>query len=289
MRIVKEKVFDISLKDVNEIIDSVEKTIFKIFPNWDSINTKFFKVNNLNNQILIDRIENFAFNSIECQAASSKIPLQINFGLVKSNVMYPPLSNTDSTYPYIINFGFNIFDLRDLKTIILKNNLSDSVLFKEFNQSIPIQDRKNFDLIFSKERLRNGLTHELTHWLDDFYHNEAIRKIAVLQKFNNKTEINAQIHVISMLKIRNEDKWDRLTIFDILSMDSSLKDTYRALSEIGKKEAISWVKTLLKRMYREKLLGKKMNFIPSNDQAVMEDFHWENKFNEKYYNIGKYL
>lgn len=289
MKIIKEKTFDISLKDVNFIINDVQNTIFKIIPNWNSINSNFFRKNSFKSEILIDRANDFIFNSIDCQIAKSQIPIQINFGLLRSNVMYPPLSNVDQNSPYVINFGFSIFRLKEVKTIIVENNLNGIISFDDFKKYMPIQNYNEFVLYFSKNRLQNSLTHELTHWLDDFHHNESIRKAALISKFNGKIEINAQIHVISMLKLRNKSSWDNINIFDLLNLDQSLKDTYRKLSSINKKESIKWLKSLMKRMYREKLLGKKMNYIPNNDMVVMEDFYWENLLNEKYYNIGKYL
>ena len=289
MTIIKEKTFDISLKDANTIIKSVESSIFKIIPNWSFINANFFLKNNFKSEILISRVDDFIFDSLDCQTAKSEIPIQINFGILKSNYMYPPLSDVDTTSPFVISFGFSLFRLREIKAIVVENNLNGIVSFELLKQYMNIDAYNEFKLYFSKDRLQNSLIHEMTHWLDDYYHNKYVRRLALLQKFNSKAEINAQIHVIAMLKIRYSSDWDYMTIFDVLLKDQSLKDTYRRLSELDKKEAIKWLKTIMKRLYREKLLGKKMNNIPQNDMKLMEDFSHDNIFNEKYYNIKEYL
>jgi len=53
MTIINEKKFDISLNDINSILENFKTSIFRIFPNWDSIITELLKKSNLKYEILI--------------------------------------------------------------------------------------------------------------------------------------------------------------------------------------------------------------------------------------------
>lgn len=73
MTIINEKKFDISLNDINSILENFKNSIFRIFPNWDSINTELLKKSNLKSEVLIARIESFFFNSFDCQQADTEM------------------------------------------------------------------------------------------------------------------------------------------------------------------------------------------------------------------------
>jgi hypothetical protein len=124
-------------------------------------------------------------------------------------------------------------------------------------------------------KMKNTIYHELSHWLDDTLHNFHIKKNikhAYDFKDNPKKfwkirkeghedinatdiEINAQIHAIKQLKRQYRKEWNELNFKTMIRKDGSLYAIFKSLSP---KERNEWVKKLLSRMHREKLLGKNM-------------------------------
>jgi len=112
------------------------------------------------------------------------------------------------------------------------------------------------DILYSKDGIKGKITHEITHWLDDVNHDLYLSKILsnskratnYIKKYGTResspAEIQAIVHEFNYL--RNAWKfWDDITfddLIDIMGWDID-KNTRKAI---------------LKRMYREKLLGKKM-------------------------------
>lgn len=124
---------------------------------------------------------------------------------------------------------------------------------------------------FSEPRIKGSIYHELSHWLDDTFHNKHIDsmiKKAVATKDKNilkrgqpdigmtPYERDAQIHAIKQLKRSHADIWDELSFEDMLELNPSLQHVYDGVWRIDKEE--SWKKMILRRMSREGLLGDKM-------------------------------
>ena len=135
-----------------------------------------------------------------------------------------------------------------------------------------------FENELNGSKMKETIYHELSHWLDDSLHNRYIKKSILkaheifkktgdINKFNkakalghedinaDDIEINAQIHNIKQLKRNYRKVWDELGFLTMLKKNGSLYSIYLSLSPKEKKE---WVKKILKRMNREKLLGKNM-------------------------------
>ena len=124
----------------------------------------------------------------------------------------------------------------------------------------------------SEKRIKGTIYHELSHWLDDTFHNNHLLRMvkkahedssAVNQggktSTSSKYEINAQIHAIKEMKRHfKKSEWDAMTWDDLVAKSAAL-DTMSNLNKEAN-DYKHWRKELLKRMAREKLLGKNMKF-----------------------------
>lgn len=126
---------------------------------------------------------------------------------------------------------------------------------------------------FSASRVKGSIYHELSHWLDNVFHNQHIlRKLhkastdrirrahhlhpGVPDVMMSSYEIDAQIHSIKQLKRDYSHKWDDLTFDQMLSLNSTLT----LLNNESRQDGFGamWRKKLKARMAREGLLGQRM-------------------------------
>lgn len=125
----------------------------------------------------------------------------------------------------------------------------------------------------------SSINHELTHWIDDSLHNRHIKK-SVSQAYYANTlkaaeaashsrgaktsvgsdfEITAVINGMKQIKRKTDKKeWDRMSWEDLIDIVPILGVTVGATKATGTYDR--WRKLFLKRMAREKLLGKNMKF-----------------------------
>lgn len=269
-----EKTHDIPIEDLKKILTLVEREYFKVFPNWRSVNYKNIQSVDFSKELTIKTFKN---NELENLLPSqfNDLGITLKFGFYNGNVYLP--------FKKEIKVGLSLGLCREIKKIVDKN-----MDLKTVGKKLGL---KNIDLKISRTRLIDALTHELTHLLDDISNNEILLK-KVKSSINNnmslsKTfsvndmeksywEFNAQIHVIKTLKEIYSKQWDKLNIIQMLSLDNSLKGVYRYFRETKGVDFIkSWLKKLMKRLERENLLGKKMNYIPANDAEIMiEEGSW---------------
>jgi len=101
-------------------------------------------------------------------------------------------------------------------------------------------------------------------------------------------EINAQIHALRDLKQRiGNSKWNKINIFQAIYRIPTLNALYRYLKSLEDNSEKKWLHNILKRLAREKILGKNMNTLPSDDSLLTENYfsigteynYIENKFN----------
>jgi len=269
--IIKENTFRFESIDIVNLIDKINPYCEKLFPNWNNINTDKIKELQLNTEkyMYIYDLNINSFESMDAKLALNERPLLLEYGYFNGNVMYCPAWPENKNEPYVIKFGFQLDFLRSLKKVVISNDLSGIISIDDFKNFYTEKER--LSLTISRNRLENALMHELTHWLDNSIHNEALRKNLSIRRLKSPIELNAQIHAIKIIKQRLINTWDNLTIFDLIAYDSSLKDTYHCWSDIDKKQAVDFVKRLMKQMEREGLLGKKMNFIPNNDMILLKE------------------
>ena len=192
-------------------------------------------------------------------------PLIIYCGVFKEGSFYKGKVSTNNNPCIFISINTRALNLFFDKLLIKKSDLQ---VFKSE---------------FTPQKIKSFIAHELSHWIDDSLHKGFLTSLLDLkdwlkndeilllkQKNVNTTyfEINAQIHAIKNLKRSNEKKWDEFTLDKVFSRYSPLFGIAKLLySKYGKEVLEIWEKYLLKRMAREKLLGKNMNHFIEIDRV----------------------
>ena len=137
---------------------------------------------------------------------------------------------------------------------------------------------RDFLLEFTPTKLKSSIYHELSHWMDDTFHNRHLRDLmnkaesthdagyeeqaTSIVNYGHKNvgmtpyEIDAQIHAVKQLK-RDVGKnvWDQLSFDQMLDMNVAVNSVRKAISD---KDRVYWDRKLKSRLHREKLLGKSM-------------------------------
>jgi hypothetical protein len=154
-----------------------------------------------------------------------------------------------------VNFGAHNFALGEGGNI------------EKTSQILPEKQRNSFLREFTKEKIKGSIHHELTHWLDDVFHNEHILKRVKKQiEFGSrnlsgksvnaeKFEIQGQIHNIKQLHNSFLDRWNDMTFAEMISLSPALTSVYNQLTSTEHKQ---WKRDLKTRMSREGLLGINM-------------------------------
>ena len=142
-------------------------------------------------------------------------------------------------------------------------------------KDLPTAHLRDFSNEFNPARIKSTIAHEISHWMNDTFHNFHITKtlktvrelsdpeiLKLHKKDVNMThfEIDAQVHGIKQLKMKYKKTWDTLTLPEIFAEYNSLKFMGGSIyKNYGKEVGDIWQKALVKRLARENLLGKKMN------------------------------
>jgi len=129
-------------------------------------------------------------------------------------------------------------------------------------------EAKRIAIEFDSAKVKGSIHHELVHWLDDTLHNKHITKTAnasILKqssvdskgrpRYLQPMEIQALIHNVLQLKRENETTWDDLSFEDMINLSPPLQVTMKGFTQSQK---VEWKNIMLKRMYREGLMGKNM-------------------------------
>lgn len=124
---------------------------------------------------------------------------------------------------------------------------------------------------FSRESLYGSVAHELCHWLDDTYHDNTVTSLlkkykSIVKKkgvhyfsYATNEEINANIQaLVSLKRMVGAEKWDEMTITDMISLKPSLDNMFREAKKMSPELYNEWKKRFFKRMGREGLIGKNM-------------------------------
>jgi len=194
--------------------------------------------------------------SKSAKAANAIKPIKIKAG-VFSSPSYNPIDNS-------INLTFNPMVL--------------DILRQGIQGTLPKDQVRRFNSETSPNKMKATIAHELSHWMNDVLHNSHIEKIvdmaAEFQDANilklgkedvNMThfEIDAQIHGIKTLKQQyTTAQWNKMTLGDVMELYPPIDGTWRTTTRYGKEVVDIWKKLLLKRMAREKILGKNMRTFP---------------------------
>jgi hypothetical protein len=237
-----EKTFNIN-KDVDYIFNKYFKKLYIaiLLDKWDGkFETKTFMSSDL--------------PSKEAQDASKLNPIKIVITTADTGNFYMSLNHYIQLSPNtnVLNILRNYGSIKDATLMV--TDRSKIIAFKNELNGVKMKD---------------SIYHELSHWLDDTFHNFFLSKTVKLsletgkylqkQGKNNvnasKIEINAQIHTIKQLKRVFSKKWDNLSFMDMLALDGSFSWVW---GDLKGREFDIWKKDILKRMAREKLLGKRM-------------------------------
>lgn len=196
----------------------------------------------------------FELKSKKSKEASKINPVYIIVGIFDSASYYNPLKKQIS-----ISLNLNAF------------NLLKDVPYKKIKYELPDNDTwARFQAEFTEANIKGTIYHELSHWLNDTLHNQNIKKrldkahetgkFGSLKKFGTDLftdyELDAQVHAIKQLKRNYKKDWDKLTWNDIEKKKVSFYVIKKALKNASKIAQDDYMKRMLKRLNREKLLGK---------------------------------
>ena len=210
-------------------------------------------------QLVMYQMESGKLKEEECKAAHALNPIMI----------YSGISPTGGSYYKIDSAHIWISLQKDVIQMIQQAATRGVPAW----QTVPPRLRKSFKAELSEGRMKATIYHELSHWLNDTLHNYNITNIVRLaQELGNPSmkllgkksvdmthfEIDAQIHGIKQLKRTYKNEWDSFTFDDILDLYPSLRAVTDNLFDHGRSVVNIWTKAILKRMAREKLLGKNM-------------------------------
>jgi len=236
-----------------------EKT-FAIGADVDYIYKKFFKrfINNVSK----GEIKNFPvikFSSSElkskkAQKAHKENPVTIYTGVFNTSAYIPFKSEIK------LSLNGSVID------ILKKHNI------KEIEQMLGHDEFKRFMNELTPPTVKSTIYHELSHWISDTLYNKNITKrmgkakekndYSLMLKFGETYftdyELDAQVHAIKQLKRDYSKEWESLTWGDIITKKSSFHVVGKALKKAPKKAREDYRKRMIKRLNREKLLGKNM-------------------------------
>lgn len=199
--------------------------------------------------------------SKEAIMASAKNPIEIHCGFYPNGSFYIPVEQ---------------------KILISINAEVVRMLLTNEEWKVAGKRKTLFYQELEAERIKSTIAHEVSHWLNDTLHNSNIKKILdKASELNNKDiiklgqkdvnmtyfEIDALVHGVKQLKMHNKRKWDTFTTTDVFLKYTTLTHIVSGLYRTyGKEVSDIWQKMLLKRLSREKLLGKNMrSFVNAKD------------------------
>ena len=201
--------------------------------------------NNLSKPICFGEISSDKLKSKQCKKAYSMNPVIINAGIYSSGNFY-------NMQTKIIQLSLNLSALNLIKGYITFNK-------DDFMGEIGTAGTRVLNE-FSEGSIKGSIYHELSHWLDDTLHNEHLIKSLkrVTGNVNLSTfEKDAQIHSIKQLKRSiGKKNWETTTWIDIIEKKPSFHVLFQQLNTLPKKIVNDYMKSMLKRLKRENLLGQ---------------------------------
>jgi hypothetical protein len=268
MSLLLEKTFNIQ-KDIDIIYDKFFKKFIDAIK-IGHILSDYRQYIESGKDVTFGLIDSTNLISKDCKKASILTPVKIQCGLYDKGSFY---------YLGSENFIQISLSYSAIK-YLFQNNFKITLLSKSEQKSIVNE--------LTEERVKSTISHELSHWLSDTLHNKHMTNLFILakeleqpelvllkQKNVNMTyfEIDAQIHAIKNLKKLNLKNWNNMTLTDIAFKYTSLKSIVRDLYiHYGKEILDIWQKNLIKRMAREKLLGKNMKHF-FNIGELLENYY----------------
>jgi len=252
---LNEKTYSIGA-DVDFIYNKYFKKILKPIQkgNIKAFMSMLDKSKTIGGEYLFDTIESSKLKSKQSKKASEINSVDIKMGVFDNGSFYRPSDNT-------VSLSLNINVIPVLKTCVVlddvKSRLGDKVAERLINE-------------LSEGSVKGSIYHELSHWLNDTFHNfnitkrldkaQKVQDMSIMQKGGSTLftdfEIDAQVHAIKQLKRVYKKEWETITWDQISQYKASFNVVFNQLKKSSAKVQKEYMKTMLKRLNREKLLGK---------------------------------
>lgn len=204
--------------------------------------------------------------SEQIKKALTKTKISLHAGVFYAGSSYSPTKKMIT-----VSFSQSLYDLLERASMnswtfdIMMDNLPDRYHTQALNE-------------FNGSKVKGTIAHELSHWLGDVYHNGHISKMIgkmgqttdnykarkMLNRGNADPyqadyEIDAMIHSLAQLKkSMGQGAWDTLTFNEMINSESGIYATINRLKDMYNNEESKFMKTFIKRMRREGLIGKSM-------------------------------
>lgn len=239
---------------INEKLTDVDIDVDMIYDKYFSSFIKFVEDNNkINNNLIIkDSFSSAILKSPICKEAHLLNPINLYINTKKNSInnYYDPFANEIR-----ISLHFDAIEYA-----LGFDNLTDATDDLDYNRA------KTFSKTFKESSIKGSIHHELVHWIDDTMNNKHI--LSKLDKANKANirikninfsdfEIQSQIHNIAQLKKKHLEDWDILSFDDMIDLSPALNRASVSTNDYEAKKI--WISKLKKRMFREGLLGKRMN------------------------------
>jgi len=254
---LNEKTYKIST-DVDLIYNKYFKKILKPIQKGDikTFMSMLDKTRTIGGEYSFGNIESSKLKSKQSKIASDTNPVDIKMGVFDAGSFYRPSKN-------MIYLSLNKNVISILSTCVeiddVKRRLGNKVAERFLNE-------------LSEGSMKGSIYHELSHWLNDTFHNfnitkrldkaQKVQDMSIMQKGGSVLftdyEIDAQVHAIKQLKRVYKKEWDTITWDKIVQYKASFNVIFDQLKRSPAKIQKSYMKTMLKRLNREKLLGKAM-------------------------------
>ena len=168
-----------------------------------------------------------------------------------------------------LSYNYGVLD------IMKQFNYNSTHILRNVTMNKEVQDR--FDNEVSEGAIKGTIYHEVSHWLNDTFHNKNISKLLIKAREEGNInqlkqghsnvnltfyELDAQVHALKQLKRTYKKEYDNFGYEDIIKYKSSFLGVFRAASR-NKKEYDEFMKNFVKRLHREGLLTDKLKKIPS--------------------------
>lgn len=257
--LINEKTYNIG-QDVDLIYNKLIKSIMKLFHKGKY---KEFEneIRNKQHSMYSDKLK-----SRQTKQAHEINPVTISFVHNGLGNHYNPIKG------YIqISLNKNVMDL------LAKTN------YEEFNIKRDVGSMyERFMNELSESSIKGSIYHELSHWLNDTFHNQQIKKMikragetgdySITKKGHQYTtltdyELDAQIHAVKQVKRDNNKKYDQIDWKELMILKPALHLAFERAAFSN--EYDEYMKRFTKRLHREKLLNKKLQNIPSDKEMML--------------------
>jgi len=259
-----EKTYRINA-DVDYIYNKVIKPTHKLY-----LDKKYDKFNQaLRGSAILGHVKSSELKSKECQMAHALNPIDIIMMFDSQGNYYRPDASA-------IHFTYNSQAIEILQATYYNEDaikkLVGSHTFKRFMNEMSVSS------------LKGSIYHEVSHWLNDSLHNKILTKTLdraaedeghaseiMNQGHENVNftffEIDAQIHSIKQMKRDLKGAWKDVDWEDIINYKPAFWGVFRRAANSN--EYDEYIKNLVKRMNREKLLNKKLQKVPNKRDMMI--------------------